>query len=374
MTDIVKMGVVGAGSIAVRGIMPHLVQEDVQDRVRIWAICDPVEGRAQAAVERFGGKHAFLDFDDLLEKGEVDAVTIASPIGLHYEQGKKALQAGKHIHFNKTITTTVDEATDLIETAKAKGLKIVASPGQSLRPHLQQIKRLIAEGAIGTVAWAACGAAFGSYHEQEGVRQGSDVLSNINPSWYWRKPGGGPLYDMTVYALHSLTTVLGPAKRVTAMSGVRIAEREFRGEMVKCDADDNTLMVLDFGDSLFSLVYGVAAGSIGQGFEGSYFGTKGSIVASSLNGESIEYPGSDEVDKARAAGVRAFQILPHVVGKHREMQEAHVFEDIMQLVDWIRENKPTPVTAEHARHVVDIIESAYRAAETGQTQTLKTTF
>ncbi len=46
----------------------------------------------------------------------------------------------------------------------------------------------------------------------------------------------------------------------------------------------------------------------------------------------------------------------------------------MQLVDWIREDKPTIVTPEHARHVIDIIESAYRAAETGQTQTLHTTF
>ena len=54
MADVVKMGVVGAGSISVRGILPHLSQEDVQDRVRIWAICDPVEGRAQAAVEKFG--------------------------------------------------------------------------------------------------------------------------------------------------------------------------------------------------------------------------------------------------------------------------------------------------------------------------------
>ncbi|GAB4185439.1 MAG: hypothetical protein Fur005_47890 [Roseiflexaceae bacterium] len=46
----------------------------------------------------------------------------------------------------------------------------------------------------------------------------SDVLSNVDPSWYFRKPGGGPLYDMTVYSLHGLTGVLGPAKRVTAMS------------------------------------------------------------------------------------------------------------------------------------------------------------
>jgi hypothetical protein len=46
----------------------------------------------------------------------------------------------------------------------------------------------------------------------------------------------------------------------------------------------------------------------------------------------------------------------------------------MQLVDWVREGKPSPVTAEHARHVIDIIESAYRAAATGETQELRTTF
>ena len=46
----------------------------------------------------------------------------------------------------------------------------------------------------------------------------------------------------------------------------------------------------------------------------------------------------------------------------------------MQLVDWVRDDKASLVTAEHARHVVDIIESAYRSAETGQAQELTTTF
>ena len=46
----------------------------------------------------------------------------------------------------------------------------------------------------------------------------------------------------------------------------------------------------------------------------------------------------------------------------------------MQLVDWVRDGTPSIATAEHARHVIDIIESAYRAASTGQTQELRTTF
>lgn len=373
MSDIVRIGVVGAGSIAVRGILPHLSQDDLKDRIRLAAVCDPVPGRAEAAAEKFGIDRAFTDYKDLLANGDVDLVSIASPIGLHYEQAKQALEAGKHIHVNKTMTTTVAEATDLIDTAKAKGLKIVASPGQVLRPHLRKVKELIADGALGDLVWAATGAAFGSYHENEAVRQGDNVLANIDPSWYYRKPGGGPLYDMTVYALHSLTTVLGPAKRVTAMSGVRIKEREYRGKMVECDADDNTFMVLDFGNTLFSFVYGAAAGTVGEGFEGSYFGTKGTIVASKLNGELFDYPGSDRVAEAASRGKR-IQVLPHVVGPHLEIGESHVYEDIMQLVDWVREGKPSPVTGEQARHVIDIIESAYRAAETGQTQNLTTIF
>jgi predicted dehydrogenase len=373
MPDVVRVGVVGAGSIAVRGILPHLSQDDLKDRVSLAAVCDPVPGRAEAAAAKFGVEQAFLTYEDLLAKGEVDAVSIASPIGLHYEQGRQALAAGKHIHFNKTMTTTVAEATDLIDTARGKGLKIVASPGEMLRPHNQQIKKLIAEGVLGTLCWAAAGAAFGTYHEQERVRQGDDVLSNIDPSWYYRKPGGGPLYDMTVYALHGITGVLGPAKRVTAMSGVRIPAREFRGQMVAGDADDNTLMLLDFGNNLFALAYGAAAGRVSEGFSGSYFGTKGSIVGFKLNDEPFDYPGRDLAQQApRGRGNQ--WLLPHVVGPHRDIEEQHVFEDIMQLVDWIREDKPTIVTAEHARHVVDIIESAYRSAETGQAQELSTTF
>lgn len=373
MADVVRMGVVGAGSIAVRGIMPHLSQQDVQDRVRLAAVCDPVPGRAEAAKEKFGVERAFVDYADLLARGDVDAVTIASPIGLHYEQGKQALEAGKHIHFNKTMTTTVAEATDLIQTARAKGLKIVASPGEMLRPHNQQIKKLIAEGALGTVCWAACGAAFGTYHEKERVRQGSDVLSNIDPSWYYRKPGGGPLYDMTVYALHALTGILGPAKRVTAMSGVRIKEREFRGQMVPCDADDNTFMLLDFGNNLFALAYGAAAGRVTEGFGGSYFGTAGTIVGQKLNGEPFDYPGRQLAMQA-PNGRGSQWLLPHVVGPHREIEEQHVYEDVMQLVDWIREDKPTIVRAEHARHVIDVIESSYRSSETGRAEELTTTF
>jgi predicted dehydrogenase len=382
MTEPLKIGVVGVGAVSLRGLVPHLVQEDIADRVNLTALCDPVVERVEATAHKYGVPRAFTSLDELLARGDVDAVTIATPIGLHYEQGKQAILAGKHVHFNKTMTLTAAEATELIGLANDKGVRIVASPGEMQRPHHRAVRKLIADGAIGTVAWAATGAAFGNYHEGEKERDEAPGGTPVDPSWYFRKPGGGPLYDMSVYALHSLTGILGPAKRVTALSGVRVSEREFGNTTIPTEMDDNTFMLLDFGGSLFALVYGAAAGQVPGSslFGGTFFGTRGMINGLLLNGEPFEYEGRDVAMTARDKGKNHGGsggnqwILPHVTGAHRNIGEQHVFSDIMQLVDWVRDGKPPVATAEHARHVIEIIESAYRSAETGQAEALKTVF
>jgi predicted dehydrogenase len=181
---------------------------------------------------------------------------------------------------------------------------------------------------------------------------------------------------MTVYALHQLTSVLGPVRRVTALSGVRIPERTFLDRTVRTEADDNTVLLLDFGDGLVAVAYGTAAGGpISQFGTGIFYGTQGLIEGLLLNGVPFQYDGRSTVPTTPIGDQDAENaLLPHVSGAHRSIGEAHVFEDIMQLVDWVRDGKPSPVTAEHARHVIDIIESGYRAAETGMTQALRTTF
>ena len=376
-----RLGVVGAGALGLR-VLAHLALPDVQGAVRVTHVCDPAEGRAEAAAGRFGVARWSRSLERLLEDPAVDAVTIASPIPLHHEQGMAAIRAAKHVHFNKTMALTTEQATELIETARTAGLHLVASPGEMLRPHNQRVKAMLAEGVIGTVCWAACGAAFGDYHVEEPERQGTGPLENIDPSWYFRSPGGGPLYDMTVYALHGLTGILGSAERVTALSGTRIREREIAGRRITADAHDNTLVLLDFGSGLLALAYGTAAGVLTDGVawdpSGSYYGTRGRITGLLLDGAPFDYPGRDLVtdpaaEPRRDPGERAGWLLPHVTEAHRALPEQHVFEDVMQLVDWIRDGKPSIATAEHARHVIDIVDAAYRAAATGTTQRLTTT-
>lgn len=338
------MGVVGAGAIGVRGALSHLSQADVQDRVYLAAVCDPAPGRAEAAAKKFGVPAHYVSYEDLLGDPHVDMVTLCSPIGLHYEQGLKAVEAGKHVHFNKTMTTTVAEADRLIARAAEKGVRLVASPGMMLFPHNQRLRRLVLEGALGKLAWAITGTTgAGAYHMGEEFRTGKDVLTDVNPSWYFKKPGGGPQYDVTVYCLHILTGILGPAKRVTALSGIQIAERDYHGQKIACEMDDTIMLLLDFGDAFFTFVYACAAGGgVTQGFQPTIYGTKGAIVGTKFRDQEMKKP--DEYP-------------PHVANEHTQLREYHVYEDMMQLVDWVREGKPSIVGPEHARHVIDIIES-----------------
>jgi predicted dehydrogenase len=368
----IGIGVIGAGALS-RRVVRHLTLDDVSERVAVVHVCDPVEARAVDLARPGDDARASATVEELLADERVDVVTIASPIGLHFEHGLAAIGAGKHVHFNKTMAISAGEATQLIDAASASGVRLVSSPGEMLRPHHRYIRELLAEGAIGRLCWATCGAAMWSYHEDEPDRDGEGELA-ADPSWYYRAPGGGPLYDMTVYALHAMTGILGSVRRVTAMSEIRIPERTIGGRVITTTAHDNTLMLLDFGDGLFAMAYGTASGILTEGrpwdIDGRYYGTRGSIVGKTFNGQPLEYPGSD---LARQAQNGDQWLLPYVTGSHRDMLEQHVFADIMQLVDWVTTGTPAVGTAEHARHVVEVIEAGYRAAESGQTQTLTTT-
>jgi predicted dehydrogenase len=372
-TEPVRLGIVGVGALTLRAVLPHLTTPDLADTVIVEALCDPVLERADRAARDYGVAKRYASLPELLADDAVDAVTLVSPIGLHASQGMAALEAGKHVHFNKTMSTTVAEADRLIALADEKQLRIVASPGEVLRPQLVAIRELIAAGAIGRLSWAIAGCAFGRYHEQEEPER---VGGAIDPSWYFKRPGGGPLYDMTSYALHGLTSVLGPARAVTAMSGVVVPTREFAGRQITPEMDDNTVILLEFGGGAIAIAYGSAGGTVIDDFAaGCYFGTDGDIRGLLLNGEPFAFAGRELTTHAPPDDWDAqMAVLPHVIGAHRGMPESHVFEDIMQLVDWIREDRPSPVNGAHARHVIDIIESAYRSAEDGRREELSTTF
>lgn len=354
------IGVVGAGSIGIRSALDHFALKDVQDKANIVAICDNVSERAKAAADKYGVPAWYGSYEELLKNPNVDIVTLCSPIGLHYDQAIMALNAGKHIHCNKTITTTVAEIDEIMNLAAAKGLKVVSSPGMMLMPHNQRMRRAVLEGRLGRVTLAITGGTGGQmYHINEPLRQGNDVLTSANPSWYFKKPGGGPLYDIVVYFLHILTGILGPVQRVSAFSGQTVPQFEYRGEIIRNEMDDTTFISLDFGDMLYGhcnvTTEGELGGKVGP-FTPYIIGGKGMLNGAQLGDKCLIYEGDHQ---------------PHVTPAHKKLSESHVYEDIMQLVDWVHSDIASIANLDHARHVIDIIESAYNSESTGKIITLK---
>ncbi len=383
MTRKVGVGLIGCGSLSLIGILPQLALPDAREHIDLVAVCDVVGERARETAARFGAAHAYEDAADLIARDDIDLVLIVTPIRFHHPYAMAALQAGKHVYVQKTMAMTYAEAKEMVETARERGLVLVAAPGQMLNAANVAMKRLVDDGALGDVYWAW--GSTGGWHHNEPTRQGDDVMSTVDPSWYYRADGG-PLRDVTVYVLHTLTGVLGPAERVTAMSGIRVPERRWRDKTISLDVDDNSLLLLDFGGARFAMAGGHASrtGPLLQWGSLGVYGTGGTVETLEIEPLSghpskLHVNAAGEIDPAllRPLGGDAYAPagwLEHVDDAHAAIPEPHVYADIMHAVACIRTGAPPVASGEHAAHVVEIIEKGYLAARTGQTQTLESRF
>ncbi|MBL8128967.1 MAG: Gfo/Idh/MocA family oxidoreductase [Chloroflexia bacterium] len=379
-----RAGLIGCGSLSLIGILPQLAEPDAKERLELVAGADVNADRARETAARFGVPSAYADPADLMARDDIDLVLVITPIEYHYPLSMAALQAGKHVYVQKTMATTYAEAREMVEAANQRGLTLVAAPGQMLAPAMQAMKQLVDNGALGDVYWA-WGSTGGWYHN-EPTRQGEGALGAVDPTWYYR-PAGGPLRDVTVYMLHSLTGVMGPAQRVTAMSGIRVPQQQWRDKAIPVEVDDNSLLLLDFGNATFGLAGGHASktGALLQWGAMGIYGSGGAIETldiEPLSGHPTRLAITSREGAPEDAGLRRTEDgsyvlsswLPHVDEAHARIPEPHVYADILHAVDCIEQGRQPLISGEHGAHVVEIIEKGYLAAQTGQTQELESRF
>jgi predicted dehydrogenase len=206
-------------------------------------------------------------------------------------------------------------------------------------------------------------------------------LAEIDPSWYYQA-GAGPLRNITVYPLQLLTSLLGPAHKVTALGNQIAPERVWRDITIPVEIDDNNALLVEFASGALALACGTDChrGSIHPWGSFSLHGSAGSLEVTSMNLAS-GYPLRYEVHNGRwptvGAEPREFSAemtdQAYLQGQHATMEEPHIYADIMDLAHAILEDRPPRASGEQARHVVEIIEKAEIARQTGQTQILATT-
>jgi predicted dehydrogenase len=348
------------------GYLPELHR--VRDRITLAGIADLDLEKARSVAGAYGIETAVGSLDELLAL-EIDAVVNLLPGPAHFAASRAILESGRHLVTEKPITSTLDEADELIELADRTGLHIVTAPADMLAGEWIRARDLVARGALGKVA-------FGRVQASHAGAAG--LAWPVDPSQFY-KDGVGALLDLGVYGITQVTGVLGPARRVMAMSGITVPSRRarggpFDGVEITVTAPDNNLLLLDFGDSTFVSVDATfnVVGTRSPRME--LFGLEGSLVVN--RGDTGRPP--VEVYRLDAAPGLAGWISPQEynlfpVGSDRfaDLQRGSLIE---HLADCVQTGEPPRASGRHARHVLEVMLAAQRSAAEGRAIDVTTTF
>jgi len=370
MTERLRVGVLGAGTIATTsiGLLPNL--ELVRAKAEITAIADIVFDRARSVAQAYDIPYAFPDLDSMLDGAELDAVVNLTPIPVHGETSIRILEAGKHLATEKPIATSLTDADRIRALGRERDLTIVCAPFDILYPDRMQARRLIGEGMIGRVAFARVRSSHG------GPAAGNWPY---DPTWFYQD-GAGPLFDMGIYGIHQITGILGPAKRVSAFAGITEPTRTvrggpFRGKTIEVTTEDNVLMMLDFGESVFAVVDGTFNVNASRGPKIEIFGREGTLNLSGVpfggDGPPLEIFRLDAVP-----GMRGW-ISPELSELEPRMQRMLTLQRavlIDHLADCVAARSQPTLNVDHARHVLEIMLKAKESAYSGQAMAVESTF
>jgi predicted dehydrogenase len=363
-----RVGVLGAGMIATigYGYLPHLAK--IRDRVEVTAIADRGIEKGRAVASAHGIAAVVRSLDELLSL-DIDAVVNLLPGPDHFASSRRVLESGRHLVTEKPIATTLAEADELLAIADRGGLYVVAAPADMLASDWRQARDLVAGGAIGKVAFARV----------QSSHAGAAGLSwPVDPSPFYRE-GVGALLDLGVYGLTQVTGVLGPARRVSAMSGITVRERRARGGPfdgleIPVSAPDNNLLLLDFGDATFAVVDGTFNVVASKSPRMEVYGLEGTLL---VNRDDVAAPPVEVYRLDAAPGLagwirpQTYEIFPVGSDRYAELARGVLIE---HLADCIRDGVQPIASGRHARHVLEVMLAAEKSALEGRVIEVATTF
>ena len=141
----IGVAVVGAGYWGPNLIRNFAACPDTQ----LVAVCDCDEKRLAKALAAYPGVEGLREFDELLDRTDVDAVAIATPVGTHSPMGLAALRAGKQVLLEKPLAASVHEAEELVRTAKELGRVLMVDHTFIYSGPVRKIKQIVDSGDIG---------------------------------------------------------------------------------------------------------------------------------------------------------------------------------------------------------------------------------
>lgn len=142
-----KVGVIGCGYWG-HNLIRNFVQLNESDVARV---ADLDSGRLKHMRTLYPGVQTTSDYRDIISDPEIDIVAVATPVQTHFNFGKEALLAGKHVFIEKPIAASVREVEELIDLAQKKNRKLMVGHTFEYTGAVRKMKEIIDSGELGEI-------------------------------------------------------------------------------------------------------------------------------------------------------------------------------------------------------------------------------
>jgi predicted dehydrogenase len=339
--DRVGIGVIGCGVISAA----YLKAAKLFPILDVRALADLNRDAAEARADEFGLKATSIA--ELLADPSIEIVVNLTIPKAHVAVGLQAIEAGKHVHSEKPLGVTTEEARKLLAAAEARKLRVGCAPDTFLGGAHQTCRKLIDEGRIGTpiggTAFFMCPG-----HERW----------HPNPDFYYEN-GGGPMLDMGPYYITALVDFLGPVARVAGVATMMRKERVIgseprRGQKIPVETPTHIAGTMEFVSG--------AAIAIAMSFDVpkhkhkplEVYGSTGSLLVPDPN----FFDGQIEFATASDDWSPIATEHTYADGNYRMIGAA-------DMAHAIRSNRPHRASGALAFHVLEVMEAFERSSKSG---------
>ena len=360
MSDVLGVGVIGCGNISAA----YLELAPMFRAIEMRACADIDTAAANARAGEFGVRAESVD--GLLASGDIDIIVNLTIPAAHFEVSKSVLEAGKHVYSEKPYVLSVAEGLQLGELAATKGLRIGSAPDTFLGGAHQHVRHLIDSGTVGKIT---SGTAHVMSHGMEHWHP--------NPDFFFQ-PGAGPVLDIGPYYITNLIQLIGPAKRVAAISSTPSATRTIsseprRGEKIPVETPTTIHSLIEFQHGA-TITLGASWDVWSHGHHNmELYGEDGTIFVPDPN-----FFGGEIRVTRREEDIEGLGDYPHPFGVPNQKHGAGALANyraagLADMALAIGDGRPHRCSQELALHAVEVMTAILRSGESGRFVELETT-
>ena len=316
-----RWGLIGCGDIARKRVAAGLSATAQSELV---AVSRANRDLLDEFADRFGAQHRFVDWRELVQSENVDAVYVATPVNLHAQQAIAAAESGKHVLCEKPMAMNVAECDQIIAAAEANGVKLGIAYYRQFYPVVNRIKEIIDSGEIGKPILA-----------QVNAFEWFNPAPSNSRAWLLKPEisGGGPMFDFGCHRIQLLLHFFGPLKSVKSVMSTALFDR---------NVEDTAVASFEFANGTVATL-SVSHAVVAPRDSLTVWGSEGSINSEVLNEGTLNF---------RTRDSERIEIHKPAANIHQPL-----IEDFVRAV--IDDRQPV-VTGEIGRAVAEVEEEIYR--------------